>query len=193
MTGWATAPARVRRCTPAASTSALPKPPARRIVVAADHDDAGARVPQPGEPVGAELHGVHRRDRAVVDVAGDQNGVDLLGPDDADEMIKVGGLGLAEVGPVQRAAEVPIGRVQHPHGRDTSQPQSDTPPGDAPGTLRDLRPFAGRRPRRRKGGRRREITGGISAAGSLLLASETMRLANDLRRPGRGGRPDTGA
>ena len=97
--------------------------PARRIVVAADHDDAGARVPQPGQPVGAELHGVHRRDRPVVDVAGHQNGVDLLGPDDADEMIKVGGLGLAEVGPVQRAAEVPIGRVQHPHGRDTSQPQ----------------------------------------------------------------------
>ena len=52
--------------------------PARGIVVAADHDDAGARVPQPGQPVGAELHGVHRGDRAVVDVAGHQDGVDFF-------------------------------------------------------------------------------------------------------------------
>ena len=118
--------------------------PPRRIVVAADHDDARAGVPQPDQPVLAQRHGVHRRDRAVVDVAGDQHGVDLLGPDDADEMIEVGGLGLAEVSPVQRAAEVPIGRVQHPHGRDTSQ-RRDTRRATRPArwVIRALSPDAG--------------------------------------------------
>ena len=90
--------------------------PPRRIVVAADHDHARTRVPEPDQRVLAQFHGVHRRDGPVVDVPRHQHGVDFFRTDDADEMVQVRGLGRAEVSSVQRAAEVPIGRVQHPHG-----------------------------------------------------------------------------
>ena len=75
--------------------------PGRRVVVAAGHDDPRARVAQPDQPVLAQRHRVQGRDRTIVDVTGDEHGVDLLGPDDLHEVIEVGGLGRAEVGPVQ--------------------------------------------------------------------------------------------
>ena len=51
---------------------------ARGVVVAADHDHAGAGVAQPHERLLAERHRVHRRHRAVVDVARDEHGVHSL-------------------------------------------------------------------------------------------------------------------
>ena len=44
----------------------------------------------------------------------------ILGADDANEVIKERGLRRAQVGPVQRPAQVPVGRVQHAHGPEHS-------------------------------------------------------------------------
>ena len=72
---------RVRRCTPAASASRALKPSRTAeswlpLVTTVRRAGRG----EPGERVVGQLHGVDRRQRAVVDVAGDQHQVDLLAP-----------------------------------------------------------------------------------------------------------------
>jgi len=94
--------------------------PARGVVIAADQHDPRPGGVQPEQGVLAQLDGVHRGDGPVVDVPRDQHHVHLLRADRGDEVIKEGGLRRAEIGPVQRPAQVPVGRVQHEHGPDHS-------------------------------------------------------------------------
>ena len=95
---------------------------ARGVVVAADHDHAGAGVAQPHQRLLAERHRVHRGHRAVVDVARDEHGVHPLRARRLHEVIEEPLLRLAQVGLMQRAPEMPVGRVQEPHGTDHSEP-----------------------------------------------------------------------
>ena len=89
--------------------------PDRRVVVAAREDDLGAGVDEPFERVGEEGDGVGRRHRAVVDVAGDEDGVDPLGPDGLDEVVEEPRLGGEQPHLVERAAQVPVGGVDQAH------------------------------------------------------------------------------
>ncbi len=68
-------------------TAAEPEP-AGRVVVAADQQDPRAGVVQPEQGVLAELDGVHRRHRPVVDVPGDQDRVHLLGAGHLHQVIE---------------------------------------------------------------------------------------------------------
>ena len=99
--------------------AAEPEPPGG-VVIAADQHDPGPGVVQPQQRVLAHLHRVDRRYGPVVDVPGDQHHVHPFRADDVDEVVKEGGLRGAEIGPVQRPAEVPVGRVQHEHGPEHS-------------------------------------------------------------------------
>ena len=94
--------------------------PAGGVVVAADQHDPRPGGVQPEQGVLAQLDGVHRGHGPVVHVPRDQHHVHLLGADGIDEVIKEGGLRRAEIGPVQRPAQVPVGRVQHEHGPEHS-------------------------------------------------------------------------
>jgi hypothetical protein len=77
---------------------------ARRIVIAADQHDARAGVVQPQQRVLAQLHGVHRRHRPVVDVPRDQDRVHPLGPGHLDQVVQERGLRRPQVRAVQRPA-----------------------------------------------------------------------------------------
>ena len=115
------APGRVRRCTPAFSSRPLPNPSRRAeswLPLISTMLRAG--VVQPEQRVLAQLDGVHRRHRPVVDVPGDQHHVHLLGAGHVHQVIEERGLRRPQVGPVQRPAEVPVGGVQHAHGPDHS-------------------------------------------------------------------------
>ena len=94
--------------------------PARRVVVAADQHDARAGVVQPEQGVLAQLDGVHRRHRAVVDVPGDQDRVHLLGAGHVHQVIKKCRLRRPQIRAVQRPAQVPVRGVQQSHGPDPS-------------------------------------------------------------------------
>ena len=72
-----------------------------------------------------ERHRVHRRHRAVVDVARDEHGVHSLPARRLHEVIEAPLLRLAQVGLMQRAPEMPVGRVQEPHGTDHSENPPD--------------------------------------------------------------------
>jgi hypothetical protein len=100
------------------------------VVVAADEDDAGAGLAEAHQRRFAQLDGVERRHGPVVDVAGDEHGVDALGPDRLDQRVQEGRLRVPQVSPVQRAAQVPVGGVQQPHdttvGRRSDKSGSDT-------------------------------------------------------------------
>ena len=98
-----------------------PEPP-RRVVIAADQDHPGAGRPEPGERVLIVRDRVHRRDRAVVDVARDEHGVHALGDHRLDQVVEECRLRFSQVGPVERPPEVPVRGVQEPHGRDSSEP-----------------------------------------------------------------------
>ncbi len=94
--------------------------PAGRVMIAADQDDPGPGGMEPEQGVLAHLDRVHRGHGPVVDVPGDQHHVHLLGADGIDQVVKERGLRRAEIGPVQRPAQVPVGRVQHEHGPEHS-------------------------------------------------------------------------
>ncbi len=86
-------------------------------VVVARRDDHVRVLGEPRHRLREEGDGVHRRDRAVVDVARDDDRVDRLGAGQLDEVVEVRGLVLQQVDPVQRAPEVPVGGVQDAHAR----------------------------------------------------------------------------
>ena len=94
--------------------------PARRVVVAADQHDARAGVVQPEQGVLAQLDGVHRRHRTVVDVPGDQDRVHLLGAGHLHQVIEECRLRRPQIRAVQRPAQVPVRGVQQSHGPDPS-------------------------------------------------------------------------
>ncbi len=84
------------------------------VVVAGDRDDLGV-AGQPDQRADHELLGLRGRGRGVVEVAGDEHGVDLLlarDPDDLAEHLLL----LVEPGAaLERLADVPVGRVQEAH------------------------------------------------------------------------------
>ena len=60
-------------------------------------------------------NGVDRRQRPVVDVAGDDHQVDLLGLHDLQHVVDVGSLGAEHPDTVERPSQVPVGGVQDAH------------------------------------------------------------------------------
>ncbi len=94
--------------------------PAGGVVIAADQHDPGPGAVQPEQGFLTHLDGVHRGHGPVVDIPRDQHHVHLLGTDGIDQVVKKRGLRRAQIGPVQRPAQVPVGRVQHEHGPEHS-------------------------------------------------------------------------
>jgi hypothetical protein len=98
-----------------------PEPePAGGVVIAADQHDPGPGVVQPEQRVLAHLDRVHRGHGPVVDVPRDQHHVHLFRADRGNQMVEERGLRRAQIGPVQRPAQVPVGGVQHEHGPEHS-------------------------------------------------------------------------
>ena len=97
------------------------------VVVARCHDDVRV-LGEPRHRVREQGDGVDRRDRAVVDVARDDDRVDRLGAGQLHEVVEVRGLVLQQVDPVQGAPEVPVGGVQDAHAR--TVPAGSHSPGD---------------------------------------------------------------
>jgi hypothetical protein len=81
-------------------TAAEPEPPCG-IVVSADQHDLRAGVVQPVQGVRAQLDGVRRRHRAVVDVPGDQDRLHLLRAHGIHQVVEEGRLRRPEVGAMQ--------------------------------------------------------------------------------------------
>ena len=133
--GSATRPASVRRWTPAGVDQPGAEPePARGVVVAAGDHDAGAGGGEPGEGLVGQRDGVDRGQRPVVDVAGDDHQVDLLGLDGLDQVVDERRLRGEEVLAVERPAQVPVGGVQDAHvptlGEGTDRTAAHTPSAD---------------------------------------------------------------
>ncbi len=95
-------------------------------MIAACDDHSRAGVPQPEQCLVVQRDSSHRRHRPVVDVTGDQHGVDALCPHDLDQRLQERLLRGAEVGPVQRPAEVPVGGVEQSHSRTVGAPSDRT-------------------------------------------------------------------
>ena len=89
--------------------------PASGVVVAAGHHDACAGRREPGEGLVGQGHGVDRRQRPVVDVAGHQHHVDALTLDDLEQVVDVRRLVRQHPLPVERPAQVPVGGVEQAH------------------------------------------------------------------------------
>ncbi len=88
---------------------------ARGVVVAAGDDHARAGDGQPGEGLVGQRHGIDGRQRAVVDVAGEQHHVDALSLDDLEQVVDVRRLVAQHPLTVERPAEVPVGGVEETH------------------------------------------------------------------------------
>ena len=86
-------------------------------MIAGDHRDGGAGLVQAQQRVLEQLDRGERRDRPVVHVTGDEHRVDRLGADDRHQVVDECLLRGAEIGPVQRTSEMPIGRVEQAHTR----------------------------------------------------------------------------
>ena len=120
----------------------------------AGRDDHTRQLAQPDQRGLQQRHRLQRRERAVVHVAGDQNGVHLFGPHRLDQMVEERRVGRPQVDAVQRAPEVPVGGVQNPHARTLRTPTDKTreagpdadPPGPIWGRRRPDRPLAGVNP-----------------------------------------------
>ena len=84
------------------------------MVAAGDHH-LGPRGGQPGERVVGQLDGVDRRQRPVVDVAGDHHEVDPLGLDRVEQVVDVRRLGAEHPDTVEGTAQVPVGGVEDAH------------------------------------------------------------------------------
>jgi hypothetical protein len=87
----------------------------RRVVVAAGEHHLGAGVDEPGDGLGEQLDGVGRRQRPVVDVAGDQHRVDRLGAHRLDQVVDERGLGIEQPHLVERTSQVPVGGMDQAH------------------------------------------------------------------------------
>jgi hypothetical protein len=65
-----------------------------------------------------QLDGVERGDGPVVEVTGDEHGIDLLATGRVDHEVDHGGLGVEEGRAVEVAAQVPVGGVEEAHESD---------------------------------------------------------------------------
>ncbi len=90
--------------------------PRRVVVVARDDDDVRARVAQVEQRLQHERLGVGGRRRGLVEVAGDQHDVDVLGVGDADDVGQHGPVLREPRLALDRLADVPVGGVQQLHG-----------------------------------------------------------------------------
>ena len=90
-------------------------------MVAGGQDHPGA-LGQAAQRLIEEGDGVIGWDGAVVDVPGDEDGVDRLGGDELDEVVGEGGVRVIEHAPVEGAPQVPVGGVEDPHADTVSQP-----------------------------------------------------------------------
>ncbi len=139
---------------------ARPEPePLGGVVVAAGDDDLRPGVEQPVEGVVEQAHGVDRRERPVVHVAGHDHRLDGLGPDHLDQVVEEPGLRGEQVDTVEGTTEVPVRGVQQPHAPTV-------------GTASDIRRDRVRRggcvvgsPRTRVRGGRQAATGGTTSGG----------------------------
>ena len=108
---------------------------ARVVITSGNHDLCGGRG-QAGEGLVGEVDRVDVRQCPVVDVAGDDDQVDPLGGDDLEQVVDVRRLVAEHALPVERPAEVPVGRVEDAHVLDRRrrhrQSVAPTPP-DPPG------------------------------------------------------------
>lgn len=141
--------------------------PAGGVVVPGDHHGGHAQV---GEPVQGPVVQLDRGQRGygpVVDVAGDEDGVDLVLADGLDQVVDEGGLGAEQVHAVEGPAEVPVGGVQEPH--------SPAPPDVAPHMF--FRP-----PGRRGRPRRLPLAEPLYANASSEPPGPSLRTRTSLRR-----------
>ena len=91
------------------------------VVVTGGQDHPGA-LGQATQRLIQEGDGVIGRDGAVVDVPGDEDGINRLGGDELDEVVGEGGVRVIEHAPVEGAPQVPVGGVEDPHADTVSQP-----------------------------------------------------------------------
>jgi hypothetical protein len=89
--------------------------PRRRVVVARSDNQSGARRPDPVEYASARRHGLARRHRAVVEVAGNHDDVDPLVDDEVGQAAEHRLLVRQQVPAVEHPSHMPVGGVQHPH------------------------------------------------------------------------------
>ena len=120
------------------------------VVVARDRDDRRARAGQRHQGADHQLLGGGGGRRTVVEVAGDEHGVDLVLPRDPDDLAEHLLLLVEPRLPLERLADVPVGRVQEPHeaaivGAGTSRPVTG---GRRPSLTRRSRPRRCARARR---------------------------------------------
>ncbi len=95
------------------------------VVAAGDHHPRpGGR--EPGEGLVGEPHRVDGRQRPVVDVAGEDDQVDLLGHHDLDQVVDEGSLMGEHALPVEGPPQVPVGGVEDPHAPNLGS-STDTP------------------------------------------------------------------
>ena len=115
-------------CRRASISSGAEAEPAGRVVVAADQHDPGAGAGQPAQRVVAQRDGVDRRQRPVVDVAGDQHRVDPLGPHRLDQEVDEPRLGAdSRSSRWKDRPEVPVGGVQQAHATTVGRGLDRTP------------------------------------------------------------------
>ena len=92
----------------------------RGVVVPGGEDDPGP-LGQAAQGAIEEGHRVIRRDGAVVDVPGDDDGVDPLLGDELDEVVGEEGMGVVEDAAVEGPAQMPVRGVEDPHGHTFSR------------------------------------------------------------------------
>ncbi len=87
------------------------------VVVSADHDGWYAEVGHLVQALAEQAYRVQAGDGPVVDVSGDEQGVDLLVAGSVADVIKDFTLGVDQVFSVEPAAQVPVRSMQKPHAR----------------------------------------------------------------------------
>ena len=103
------------------------------VVVAGDGDDRDAEAgDELGEHVVQQVHGLGGRHGAVVEVAGDDDRGRPHVSGKLDQLLQHVLLVAREVDVVEEPPEVPVGRVDEPHGGDPT-----TAPGRSPGSSRE--------------------------------------------------------
>lgn len=85
------------------------------IVVACDRHHRGSGLSQLGQGVVEQLHRLGRRDRPVVEVAGDQHRIDGPVPGQFNDPRQGHRLLLEQRGPMETASQVPVGGVKQAH------------------------------------------------------------------------------
>ena len=81
-------------------------------MVAAGQDHLGSGAGQAHQGVVEQADDVDSGQGAVVDVAGDQDDVDRLVPDEGDELVDERALGIKHPDAVERPAQMPVRSVQ---------------------------------------------------------------------------------